>query len=169
VRNQEGGAVEGKPCEAPGKNFSRRQLALPAARLSSNAEPRPLVPLRFELVCTVCRFSQCCFTASMRLIGLLTSQTCFEWKAGPPSSLPFAALVLHPAVCSEQKRFQNPTVELLEPSADRAMTVPAPASERHCAANLLFPFSISRRRLRNNFQFHLTRRVVKVTKFGRGL
>jgi hypothetical protein len=37
--------------------------------------------------------------------------TCFEWKAGPPSSLPSSALVLQPAVCSEQKRFLNVTVE----------------------------------------------------------
>jgi len=32
--------------------------------ISSDAGSRPRVPLHFEL-CTVCRFSQCCFTASI--------------------------------------------------------------------------------------------------------
>ena len=57
--------------------------------------------------------------------SLLAFAICFERKAGPPSSLPFSALVLHPAVIALSRRgFLNPTVELLEPSADFAMVVP---------------------------------------------
>jgi len=94
-------------------------------QICSHVEPRPLVPRRLNFfLLSVASLSvalqlRCCQSCCSPL------RRCFERKAGPPSSLPFSALVLHPAVIALSRRgFLNPTVELLEPSADFAMVVP---------------------------------------------
>src|SRR5215510_15225817 len=62
---------------------------------------------------------------------------CFEWKAGPPSSLPFSAFSSASRSLSEQKRFL--TVELLEPRGGIAMFVPSPIgpTTQPCAPSIL--------------------------------
>ena len=69
----------------------------------------------------VCRFSQFCLVL---LRSLLREETCIEWKAGPPSSLPFSAPVLHPAVALSRRVFFQ-TVETARTAENSAMFVPA--------------------------------------------
>ena len=83
--------------------------------------PCPRIALdHIPLTNYVCRF----YTAWFKLVVNRNLLECFEWKAGPPSSLPFSALSSASRSLSEQKRFL--TVELLEPRARTAMFVPSP-------------------------------------------
>ena len=120
--------------------------------ICSNVEPRPLVPRRLNFfLLSVASLSvalqlRCCQSCCSPL------RRCFERKAGPPSSLPFSALVLHPAVIALSRRgFLNPTVELLEPSADFAMVVPAGLSWPYFERRALYVFLVSASGLRKHF------------------
>ena len=68
----------------------------------------------------VCRFSQ----SFKDPLLLCHSEACIEWKAGPPSSLPFSAPVLHPAVALSRRVFFQ-TVETARTAENSAMFVPA--------------------------------------------
>jgi hypothetical protein len=87
-----------------------------------DVKPGPRLPLQPECR-TVCRFSQYCLSFGRDRPARL-SQPGVEWKAGPPSSLPFSTVSSASRSCSEQKRFLYQTVELLEPSVSKAMFVP---------------------------------------------
>jgi len=87
-----------------------------------DVKPGPRLPLHPEFR-TVCRFSQYCLSFSQDRPARL-SRLSVEWKAGPPSSLPFFTLSSASRSCSEQKRFLYQTVELLEPRLAKATLVP---------------------------------------------
>lgn len=73
--------------------------------MSPDAGSRPRVPLHFELLYCLSLLSVLLYSFDAGHIGLPAVVTCFEWKAGPPSSLPFSALVPHPAVALSRRDF----------------------------------------------------------------
>src|SRR6185295_16800768 len=138
--------------ETCAKKFRPPITLVIGGQICSHVEPRPLVPRRLNFfLLSVASLSvalqlRCCQSCCSPL------RRCFERKAGPPSSLPFSALVLHPAVIALSRRgFLNPTVELLEPSADFAMVVPAGLSWHYFERRSLYVFRVSASGLRKHF------------------